>query len=171
VLEKLSWFDLAAGPRPGESLLSGYMPPWLRTALGEVPPDVCGFFLGEIPAGWRKLLTARLRLRACPRTFVLRLRREGDGVTLSLRLNVDKAGAERTLADELEKWRRQGPHAWLARFPEMCLGLEAPALLGQPLRDMRWEADPRGGYVRTRVRIPGPTWRALGTLVKGAAGR
>ena len=43
---------------------------------------------------------------------------------------------------------------------------EALALLGQPLKTMRWGANPCSGRVRTWVQIPGPTVRALGKLVE-----
>src|SRR5581483_11621385 len=76
-LEFLRWFHRSNAPRPSGDLLSGYRPPWLQIALGEIPPDACALALGEIPAGWRKLLKEALKLRVCPRTFAFHLQREG----------------------------------------------------------------------------------------------
>src|SRR5262249_20886786 len=93
VLEQVPFFAEANAPGAAPNLLSGYLPPWLKKALAEVPPDACALVLGEIPRAWRKLLTEALELRACPRTFVFSLKREGDGVALSLALNLEAAGA------------------------------------------------------------------------------
>jgi hypothetical protein len=152
-----------------KDLLSGYNPPWLQTALGESPPNACALFLGEIPAGWRKLLAEALELRVSPRTLVCHLRREGEGVALSLSLNVDKAGVELILLEDLERWRPQGLDVLRARVPALREEPEALALLGQTLKTMRWGANPGGACVRTGVQIPGPTWGALGKLLKRAS--
>src|SRR5262249_53148588 len=125
-------------PRVEGNLLTGYQPPWVRAALAEITPDVCGFLLGEIPAELRAVLSDVLRLRACPRTFVLHVRREGEGVALSLSLNVDKAGAELLLLEDLERWRAQGPDVLKARFPAVTKESAELALLGQTLKTMRW---------------------------------
>jgi hypothetical protein len=125
--------------------------------------------VGEIPAGWRRRLTEALDLRACPRTFVFHLRREGEGVALSLRLNLEKPGAELILSEDLEKWRRRGVDVLQARFPALREEPEALALLGQTLKTMRWGANPGGGCVRTELQIPGPTLGALGKLLKLAS--
>jgi hypothetical protein len=164
-LEHLSWFDLSNRPRPSGDLLSGYNPPWLQLALQEIPSGACGLCLGEIPAAWRKLLTEGLELRACPRTFVCSLRREDDGVALSLSLNLDKAGAELILLEDLEKWRRRVPDDLQARFPALREEPEALALLGQTLKTMPWGANPGSRCVGTGVRITGPTGRALAALL------
>ena len=167
--QHLQVLNLIVGEGRSPNLLSGYHPPWLRTALGEVPADACGLFLGEIPAHWRKRLTEGLGLRACPRTFVFYLRREGPGVALSLRLNLDKAGEELMLLEDLDKWRREGLDVLQVRYPAIRKEPVALALLGHSLKTMRWGANPGSGCVRTQVRIPGPTWRALGKLLKQAA--
>jgi hypothetical protein len=152
-----------------QDLLSGDNPPWLQAALGEFPPDTCALFLGEIPAGWRKILAEALELRVSPRTFVFHLRREGEGVALSLSLNVEKAGAELILLEDLERWRRKGLDVLRARVPALREEPEALALLGQTLKTMRWGANPGGACVRTWVQIPGPTWVALGKMLKRAS--
>jgi hypothetical protein len=51
----------------------------------------------------------------------------------------------------------------------------ALALVDHTLKSLRWGANPGSGCVSIGVRIPGPTWRALWTLVgrvasPGAAG-
>ncbi len=167
-LELLRWFDRSNTRRAEGDLLTGYSPPWLQMALGAIPPDACGLLLGEIPPEWRKLLTAGLGLRACPRTFACHLRREGDGVVLSLTLNLDKPGAERALAEDLEKARRQMFDALQARLPAVRGEPEALARVRQALK-ARWEVNAGGGSVRGRVQLSGSTWRALGKLVKRAS--
>src|SRR5207244_3571563 len=114
-------------------------------------PDVCGLALGEIPSEWRTFLTAALELRVCPRTFVFSLRKERDGVSLYLSLNLDKAGDELILCEDLEKWRRQGLDVLQARFPGMRKEPAALALVGHTLKVMRWGANPGSGCVRTGV--------------------
>jgi hypothetical protein len=165
VLEELRSFNFSRRPFEGD-LLSGYQPPWVRAALAEAPPDGCGFFLGEIPAELRAVLSDVLKLRACPRTFVLHVRREGGGVALSLSLNVDKAGAELLLQEDLERWRTQGLDAVKARFPAVTKEPAALALVGQALATMRWGANPGGKCVRTHVQVPGPTWEAVRRLLQ-----
>jgi serine/threonine-protein kinase len=180
-LEQLPGLALPREPRPvgsggwpaGEgrsaNLLSGYQPPWIRTALAEIPADACGLLLGEIPIEWRKVLREGLELRTCPRTFVLYMKRQGQGVAISLRLNLEKAGAELILSQDLEKWRRQGFGVLQARVPFLCEEPEVLALLGQTLKTMRWGAKPGSGCVRTRVQIPGPIVRALGKAMERAS--
>jgi serine/threonine protein kinase len=165
-LAHVNAFDFANELRHEGNVLSGYNPPWLRTALEEIPPEACCMMLGEIPAEWRKVLTESLELRACPRTFVFYLKREGEEVVLSLALNLEKAGAELLSPEGLEKWRRQALDALQARFPSLRKDPEALALLGQTLNSLRWGADPGSGRVRIDVRISGPTWKALGDLLK-----
>jgi hypothetical protein len=156
-------------PRPAGSVLSGYNPPWMQAALAEVPTDACGLCLGEIPAELRRLLTDGLHLRVCPRSFVCQLRREGGGLALSLTLNLDKAGTDRILQEDLETWRRQALGVLQARYPALRQEPRALALVGQTLTGMRWRAE-GGASVRTDVRISGPTSKALLALVKRAWG-
>ena len=74
VLEELPEpFSYSKGRGPQTNFLSGYNPPWLRAALGEIPPNAFGLLMGEIPAEVRNLLTEALELRECPRTFVFYL--------------------------------------------------------------------------------------------------
>jgi hypothetical protein len=86
----------------------------------------------------------------------------------SLSLNLDKAGAELILLEDLKKWRRRGLDVLQARVPALREEPKALALLGQTLKTMRWGAKPGGGCIRTGVQIPGPTWGALGKLLKRA---
>lgn len=134
-------------------LLTGYHPPWVKTALAEIPPDACGLFLGEIPPDWRKVLTETLELRVCPRTFVMTLRRWGAGVSVSLSFFVDKAGGEILLQEDLETWRRKVLDVLQARYPALRKEPEALALLGNTMKGLAWQANPGSGCVRT---IPGP---------------
>jgi hypothetical protein len=150
-------------------LVSGYKPPWLQAALREVPPDACALFLGEIPAEWRRPLTEALGPRACPRTLVFYLKREGEGVALSLSLNVEKAGGGADLAGRPRGMASPGARRAASQGPVLREEPEALALLGQTLKTMRWGANPGGGCVRTGVQIPGPTWGALGKLLKRAS--
>jgi hypothetical protein len=124
--------------------------------------------LGDIPADLRRLLIEALHLRVCPRSFACQLRREGGGLALSLTLNLDKAGTDRTLQEDLETWRRQALGALQARYPALRQEPEALALVRQTLTGMRWRAD-GGASVRTDVRISGPTSKALLALVKRAS--
>ncbi len=169
VLERLNGFDFSHEQRPSGDLLSGYHPPWLRTALAEIPTDACALLLGEIPIQWSKLLTAGLGLRTCPRTFVCYLKRAGTGVTLSLSLNLEKAGAEQMLLEDLETWRRKGIDTLQARFPEMRKEPAALQLLGQTLKTMQWKATAVSGSVGTQVRISGATGKAMAKLLKRAS--
>jgi hypothetical protein len=73
------------------------------------------------------------------------------------------------LLEDLEKWRRRGLDVLRARVPALREEPEALALLGRTLKTMRWGANPGGGCVRTGVQIPGPTWDALGKLLKRAS--
>jgi len=146
---------------------NGYNPPWVKDALAAIPPNAYGFFLGEIPAQWRKYLIEALGLRVCPRSFVCHLKREGQGVALSLTLNLDKAGTDRLLRDDLEKWRRQGIDSIQAKWPAVRKEPQALASLGQTLKTMQWQAD-RGG-VRTQVHVSATTWTALCAVLKRAS--
>jgi hypothetical protein len=167
VLERIPCFDFSShGPRPWMNLLSGDRPPWLRMALDEIPSDACGLAVGEIPSAWRRILTEGLNLRTCPHNFVFFLKREGEGVALSLSLNLEKAGAELILLDDLEKWRLQGLDVLQARFPGVREEPEALALLGPTLKTMRWGATPGSECVQIWVQIPDPTVRALGKLAE-----
>jgi serine/threonine protein kinase len=155
------------GARPNIYLFSdghlsghGYNPPWIYEALGKIPMDACGAFLGEIPAVWRKALTDALQLRVCPRTFVFHVRRENQDIAISLTLNLDKADADRTLKEDLEKWRQQGLKTLQTNFPALKSAPQGSALLGQILNNMHWNTS--GGSVQTQVRISDPTWKALG---------
>jgi hypothetical protein len=171
VLEHIPCFDFSGnGPRPWVNIPSGNNPPWLPSGLSEIPPDACGFCVGEIPAAWREALTEGLKLRTCPQSFVCYLKREDEGVALSLNLNVEKPGAELILMEDLEKWRLQALDVLQARFPELREEPEAMALLRQTLKtNMRWGANPGSGRVGTWVQISGPTLRALGQLIERAS--
>jgi hypothetical protein len=164
VLEQLPWFgDRPQRPAvhfpPSASLLTGYHPPWVQAALGEIPTE------------WRKRLTETLKLRVSPRAFMFSMKREGDGVVVSLRLKAEKAGGELILKDDLEKWRREGLDELQARFPSTGKEPEAIALLAQVLKaNVRWDAKPGSGEVTTSFPIPGPAWKALGTLAKRLVG-
>jgi hypothetical protein len=147
-----------------QSIPVSYNPPWIKNAVINVPSNACGFLLGEIPAKLRKLLTESLQLRACPRTFVLHATREGDGVVLSLTLNVDKDGMERTLIDDLVRSRSQAFDLVHGQFPLVRKDSKALASLRQILDRLRWEAG--GGSVRTQVRISGATLKKLRELLK-----
>jgi hypothetical protein len=154
------------GARPNIYLFSGdnlsghgYCPPWIYEALGKIPTEACGAFLGEIPAVWRKALTDVLKLRVCPRTFVLHMRQEGQSVLCTLVLNLDKSGTDGTLRDDLEKWRLRGLNELQTWFPALKRDRPASTVLGQTLNSMRWTAN--GGSVQTQVRIPASVWKAL----------
>ncbi len=157
------------GPRSFSNILSGYNPPWIHAALNEVSPNAFGLVLGEVPTELRKLLTKALGLRVAPRTFICQLRKDGQDISLGLTLSVDKAGAEQLLLEDLEKWRRQGLDALQTKLPALKNEPEALALVRQTLQTMRWGANPGSRTVRTRVQIPGPTWKALVQLLKVAS--
>jgi hypothetical protein len=165
VLERLPIFDFSSGPWPTGNLLTGDPPIRFHAALAEVPWDASGFLVGDIPAGWPEALTEALSLRVCPNRFIAYLKREGEGVALSLTFYVDRAGAELLLQEELERWRRDGLDALQTRFPKLRDEPEALALVGQTLKVMRWGANTGNGSVSTRVQISGPTIAALGRLV------
>jgi len=165
-LEEIPSFDFAHAPHGAANILSSYNPPWLRTALAEIPPDACGLVLGEIPSEWRNRLGEAMDLRTCPRTFVCYLKKETNGVTLFLSLNVDNAGAELILREDLEKWRLQGLDVLKAMFPGIRKEPAALAVVGKTLKTMRWGANPGSLCVRTRVQVPEATWKALRDLLK-----
>lgn len=148
-------------------LLSGYHPPWLQTALAELPPNVCAMCVGEIPAEWRKALTEALELRRCPRSFVLHATRDGEGLILSVTLNVQKAGEESLLLEDLDAWERQAVKKLQAWFPAMGEDRGALARLGEAVKNMHWSAD--AGCVRGTMHLTGSTWRSLGKLLKRAS--
>src|SRR5262249_51819505 len=139
---------------------------WLQTALVNLPPDACGVFLGEIPAGWRKYLTRALHLRGCPRTFVVHLRRHNDGVALTVNLYTDKAGADVILLDDLETWRRRCLGVLQASYPALGLEPEALAQLGRALNAWQWKTTPGSGKVSISASMSGRTGKALVKLVK-----
>ncbi len=169
-LELHSWFAVAGTGRPQGGLLTGYNPPWVQMALQNIPSDACGLFLGEIPAGWRKQLIERLDLRECPRTFVCHLKREGDTLAVSLTLNLARPGREQILVAELEKLRRHGIDVLQGLFPALLREPQALASVRQYLTTLRWQANLKNGSVRTTLRIPRQTRKALGTLLKRVAG-
>jgi hypothetical protein len=175
VLERLPWFDRSGKTGDWSDLLTGYQPPWLQKALAEIPPDACALCLGEIPAAWRKLLSESLSLRACPRSFVLNLKRRGDGVVVSLRLNTEKPGTERILSEDVEKCRRQALDMLQTRYPVLRQEPKAMGLIGNTLRSrVRWRVgiatgNAGGGNVRISLEIPRDSWRALGQVVKRLA--
>jgi hypothetical protein len=175
MLEQLPWFADPAWPptvqrSPESSLSTGPRLPWVGTALAKIPSDACGACLGEIPVEWRTWLKETLGLRSSPRRFVFYIKREGEGVAVNLRLDVEKSGGELLLSEDLEKWRRNGLEALKVRFPSIRKEPEALALLDQTLKGrVRWGASIGSGNVRTHVQIPGATWKALGTLVQRVA--
>jgi serine/threonine protein kinase len=175
VLERLQWFDRSGRAGEWSDLVTGYQPPWLQKALAEIPSDARGLCVGEIPAAWRKLLTESLSLRACPRSFVLDLKRRGDGVVVSLRLNTEKPGTERILSEDVEKCRRQALDMLQARYPVLRQEPKAIGLIGNTLRSrVRWRVgiatgNAGGGNVRINLEIPRDSWRALGQIVKRLA--
>ncbi len=151
---------------PSLGIASGYNPPWIKNALSTIYPRGCGFFIGEIPADWRRLLTEALKLRECPRTFVCHLSREdppsreGEGFTLYLTLKAEKSGADRVLREDLDKWRPRALKELQGRFPLLKRDQQGSALLGQILNNMQWKTS--DGSVQTEVRISGSTWKSLG---------
>jgi hypothetical protein len=163
-LEQHHLFDFAQSYKHSGDILSGYNPPWVKSALAEIPSDACGVLLGEIPAAWRKFFTEALNLRVCPRTFVLHLRRENQDVGVSLTLSVDNTGADVMLQEDLEEWSKKGLDAWKDRFASLRAEPERLALVGLTLKTMRWKAS--GGSVQTHVKINDSTWKALGALLR-----
>ena len=168
VFEQLSWFDVSKEWYwSSANILSGYNPPWIQDALAKVPTDDCGILIGEIPVEWRKSLTDALGLRVCPRSFVCHLRKEGQGVALSLTLNLDKPGTNLILREELDKWRRQGIDSLQAKWPAVRKEQQPLASLRQTLQTMRWTAD--RGCVRTQVHVSAATWKALCAVMRRAS--
>jgi serine/threonine protein kinase len=164
-LEQHHLFDFNHAWKHSGDVLTGYNPPWVKAALAEIPPKACGLIMGEIPAEGRKLLTESLKVRVCPRTFVLHLKREGQHeVAVSLTLSVNKAGEDLLLQQDLEQVRLSAMHVLQARFPAVGQNPASLALVGQALKTMRWAAG--RGSVRTYVKVSDPTWQALGELLK-----
>ncbi len=154
---------------PRGDLVTGYNPPWIKTALAELPQDVNSFCLGKIPSEWRRILIQTLGLRACPSNFVCSLKQQGDGAILSLSLYADKVGMEQIVLEDLESSRRQALPVLLDRYPALCLEPAALALVGQTLKSMSCGVHPGSGCVRASVQVSGPTWMALRDLLKRAA--
>jgi hypothetical protein len=164
-LEQMPVFNVSGKPLASTNILTGYNPSWIKAALGNIPPDACGLLLGEIPAAGRKWLCDTMKLRVCPRSFALHLRRLGGGIALSLRINVDKAGAEQKLRQDLDNWRRRALNDWLALRPALRTGPKALNQLATTLNSVRFKID-RGG-VRADVTVPDPTWGLLAELMIG----
>jgi hypothetical protein len=143
---------------------AGYNPPWVKAALDVLPMDAYGFFIGEVPDELRKTLAEALGLRVTPRSIVCHLRRQGQGTTLSLTLNVDKAGTETMLRDDLDKWRRQGTDGWRAKWPILNKEPQALRQLGDTVRTMSWSAE--RGCVRTQVHVTDATWNAVCAVLR-----
>jgi hypothetical protein len=170
-LEQCHLFDFTNARKHVGDVLTGYNPPWLKTALSELPPDVYGFLIGEVPAEWRQLLTEALKLRVCPRTCGVHLRRDGRETAVSLTLSVDRAGDDRVLQEDLDKWRQQALDELTERFPALKTEAGSLALVRQTLNTMRWSVS-RGSLetsVQIRLQISDPTWRAIVELWKHAA--
>jgi hypothetical protein len=146
------------------SIQSGYNPPWVKEAMGGIPSDACGFLLGEIPVELREVLCESLKLRACPRTFILHMKREGDGVGLSLTLNLDKAEMGGALRTDIETWRRRALNDWQAKFPALRNEPQTLAQLQQVLNTMSCVLNDSGG-VRIQAHISASTWKAVCTLL------
>jgi serine/threonine-protein kinase len=167
-LEHIPGFNVSSAPRNETGILTGYNPPWIKAALLNIPPNACGMLLGEIPAAGRKWLCDTMKLRVCPRSFVLHLTRQGGGIGVSLRFNVDKTGTEKKLQEDLDKWRRRALSDWLALHPTLRLEPKARNQLSQTLNSVKFQID-RGsvGSVRADVTVPDATWRTLAELMKG----
>ncbi len=150
ILEQVS----SATPLP-----AGYNPPWIKSALSSIPLDAYGFFLGEIPTEWRKMLIETLQLRVCPRTFVLHIQKEGDGFLLSLNPHVDGANVNLLLQD-LEKWRRQGIDSLERKYPRLRKKSDALAQVRQALQSMRWSVHGQGN-IRYDMHVSRSTLEAL----------
>jgi hypothetical protein len=154
------------GARPAVYLFSGdnlsghgYNPPWIYESLAKIPPNACGAFLGEIPDVYRKALTDFLKLRVCPHSFVFHMRRQGQDIVCSLTLNLDKAGTDAMLRDDLEQWRLGALNELQVRFPLLKKDRQGSTLLGQILNSMRWKTG--GGKVQTEIKLTGPTSKDL----------
>jgi hypothetical protein len=154
------------GTTTGGSILTGYNPPWVRKALEEIPSDACALLLGEIPAVWRKRLTKILELRVCPRTFVLYALRQADGYTLFLSLNLDRAGDEVKLCQDLDKWRLRSWHGPLTKLSARKRSLWALEPIEETLNAVQWGSREGGRCVRTKVEIRGPVYRRILTSLR-----
>ncbi len=145
-------------------VLSGYNPPWIKNALINIPQDACGFLLGEIPDSWKNVWTDALniRLRVHPRSFVCHVKKELQGVTFFLTLNVDKSKAEgMELRDELVLWCRQALDVLQQKYSALGKEREARAAIGQILQSMHWEIDIRDGSIHTEVHVSTQDWKVL----------
>ena len=166
-LEQMPTFNVSGKPSASTGILTGYNPPWIKAALINVPSDACGVLLGEIPAAGRQWLCDTMKLRECPRSFALHLRRQGGGIALSLLINVDKTGTEQKLQEDLDKWRRRALNDWQALHPTLRLEPKALNQLAQALNSVKFTID-RGRVrsVRAEVTVPDATWRTLAELMK-----
>ena len=88
---------------------------------------------------------------------------------MSLILNVQEPGEERILAEDLDKWRREGLDVLQTMFPSLREEREALASIGKTLTATQWEADPASRCVRTRVQMSAPTLFAIGRLFARAS--
>ncbi len=158
---------LVGGLPSSTSIPGGYKFPWIRDAVDGMASDVFGFFLGEIPEEVRTVLTESLGLQVCPHSFILKVSGNSAAPTLSLTLNVDKAGTEGMLRADLEKWRHQALDVLRASFPAVRKEKKALDVLRQTFDGMRWEAD--HGSVRTRVKTSASTWKAMRDLLNRAS--
>jgi serine/threonine-protein kinase len=156
-----------------EDALSGYHPPWVKNAASTVSSNLCGLFLGEVPAPWYDSLTDALAMwtRVRPRSFVCHLTmglppvfKKDQGITLDLTLNADNAKSAAMLRDDLEGWRSKAPETLRRKYPALEKKPEVRALLGQIQRSMHWKA--KGESVRTEMHIPASAWKALAELAK-----
>ena len=95
------------------------------------------------------------------------MKREGDGVGLSLTLNLDKAGMSGALRTDIETWRRRALNDWQAKFPALRKEPQALAQLKQALNTMSCVPNDSGG-VRIQARLSASTWKAVCTLLKRA---
>lgn len=166
-LEQMPAFAISGQPRNPMTITSGYNPPWIKETLLNLPKDACGMLLGEIPAAGRKWLRDTVKLRVCPRSFVLHMTRQGGGLHLSLRLNVDKAGTEKDLQKDLDNWRRNALNNWLALHPALRTESKALNQLVQTLNRVQFKSD--RGSVRADVTVSDATWKTLAELLKGAS--
>jgi hypothetical protein len=164
-LEQMPAFAFSGQPRNSTNIMTGYNPPWIKTALFNIPRDACGMLLGEIPAAGRKWLCDTMKLGVCPRSIALHLTRRGGGIGLSLRFNVEKGRTERKLRGDLEEWRRHALSEWLAVHPALRLEPKALNQLAQTLNSVQFKID--RGSVRADVTVPDPTWGLLAELMIG----